>query len=132
MIILEKLFLGKLLEKIPWFFQWLYTMLLVVLGWVLFDTADIATAGNYIATMFGASGIGVDNQAWYLLLNYGVILVICFFASSDAFKRLVEMAREKFPKVVNYSTPVLKTAVMFFATAYLVDATYNPFLYFNF
>ena len=132
MIILEKLFLGKLLEKIPWFFQWLYTMLLVVLGWVLFDTADLATAGNYIATMFGASGIGADNQAWYLLLNYGNILVLCFFASSDAFKRLVEMAREKFPRIVNYSTPVCKIAVMFFATAYLVDATYNPFLYFNF
>ena len=132
MIILEKLFLGKLLEKIPWFFQWLYTMLLVVLGWVLFDTADLATAGNYIATMFGASGIAADNQAWYLLLNYGNMLVLCFFSSSDAFKRLVEMARKKFPRIVNYGTPLCKITVMFLATAYLVDATYNPFLYFNF
>ena len=132
MIILEKLFLGKLLEKLPWFFQWLYTMLLVVLGWVLFDTADLATAGNYIATMFGASGIGVDNQAWYLLLNYGTMLVLCFFSSSDAFKRLVGMAKAKFPRLVNYATPFCKIAVMFIATAYLVDATYNPFLYFNF
>ena len=47
-IILEKLFLGKLLDKIPDIFGHIYTMLLVILGWVLFDTADLPTAGAYI------------------------------------------------------------------------------------
>lgn len=131
-IILEKLFLGKLLEKLPSALQWLYTMLLVVLGWVLFDTADLTTAFTFMGTMFGATGILADNQAVYLLLNYGMVLVLCFFAATDSWKRLVEMAHERFPKLVDYATPVCKMAVLFLATAYLVDATYNPFLYFNF
>lgn len=131
-IILEKLFLGKVLEKIPNAFSWIYTMLLVILGWVLFDTADLPTAMNYIATMFGATGILWDNTALYFLLSYGIVFVICAFACTDAWKKLMEMAHDKFPKIVDYSTIIGKTAVMLCSIAYLVDATYNPFLYFNF
>ncbi len=132
MIILEKLFLRKVLERIPSFFSWLYTMLLVILGWVLFDTADIATAGNYIVTMFGGSGILIDNQATYLLLNYGFMLALCIFASTNLWARLMDYVKEKAPYIVNYGMPICKTAVLLLSTAYLVDASYNPFLYFNF
>lgn len=131
-IILEKLFLGKLLEKLPSFVGWIYTMLLVMLGWVLFASPDIGTAGAYIATMFGGSGILLDNTALYLLLNYGVILTVGIFAASDLWKRIVEKLSEKLPTFTNYITPFAKTAVFLICIAYLADASYNPFLYFNF
>lgn len=131
-IIMEKLFLGKILERIPDFFSWLYTIILVILGWVLFDTADIPTALGYMGAMFGGGGTLVDNTAMYYLINYGVMFVIGTFACTDIFSRAAEWLKEKMPLLVNYSTPIAKTAIMVLSTAYLADATYNPFLYFNF
>ncbi len=131
-IIIEKLFLGKVLEKIPDFFSWLYTIILVILGWVLFDTADIPTALGYMGAMFGRGGTLIDNTAMYYLINYGVMFVIGTFACTDIFSRAAEWLKEKMPLLVNYSTPIAKTAIMVLSTAYLADATYNPFLYFNF
>ncbi len=130
-IIIEKLFLGKLLEKIPSFFSWLYTIVLVILGWVLFDTADISTALGYMGAMFGG-GTLVDNTSMYYLMNYGVMFVIGIFACTDIFSRAAEKLKEKLPSLINYSTLIGKTAIMVLSTAYLADATYNPFLYFNF
>lgn len=132
MIILEKLFLGKLLERLPAAAGWLYTMLLVVLGWVLFASADLPSAFGYIGAMFGGSGILCDNTALYLLLNYGVLLVIGIFASTDAWRILVGRVSEKLPTAVGYATSVLKIGVLLLCIAYLSDAGYNPFLYFNF
>ena len=131
-IIMEKLFLGRVLEKLPSFVSWVYTMLLVMLGWVLFASPDISTAGAYIATMFGGSGILFDNTAIYLLINYGFILVFGIFAATDLWKRIVERLSLKLPTFTNYITPFAKTAVFLICIAYLADATYNPFLYFNF
>ncbi len=131
-IIIEKLFLGKILERIPDFFSWLYTIVLVILGWVLFDTADIPTALGYMGAMFGGGGTLVDNTAMYYLINYGIMFVIGTFACTDIFSRAAEWLKEKMPLLVNYSTPIAKTAIMVLSTAYLADATYNPFLYFNF
>ncbi|MCM1055382.1 MAG: MBOAT family protein [Bacteroides sp.] len=131
-IIIEKLFLGKLLDKLPSFFSWLYTMLLVILGWVLFDTADISSAFGYMGAMFGSTGALFDDAGMYYLMNYGIITVIAVFACTDAFKLILERLRSKLPALVNYATPFAKLAVLVFSTAYLADATYNPFLYFNF
>lgn len=132
MIILEKLFLGKLLEKIPAAIGWLYTMLLVVLGWVLFASADLSSAFGYIGAMFGGSGVLCDNTALYLLLSYGILLVVGIFAATDAWKILIERLSARLPSFVGYATPVLKIGVLLLCIAYLSDAGYNPFLYFNF
>lgn len=132
LIIMEKLFLGKLLKQIPQFFSWFYTMLLVILGWVLFDTADIPTAFGYMGAMFGANGMLWDFQSMYYLINYGIILAFGIFACTDLSKKLFERLGQKFPAVINYTTPIAKLAVLVLSTAYLTDATYNPFLYFNF
>ncbi|MBD5080182.1 MAG: MBOAT family protein [Ruminococcaceae bacterium] len=132
LIILEKLFLGKILEKIPAFFAHLYTMLLVIMGWVLFDTADIPTAFGYMGAMLGGNGMLWDNQGMYFLINYGIILLIALFGCTDLSKRFFDKARKKTPKLMNYSTPFAKFGVLVLSTAYLADATYNPFLYFNF
>ncbi len=132
MIILEKLFLGKLLEKLPAAAGWLYTMLLVVLGWVLFASANLSSAFGYMGAMFGGSGVLCDNTALYLLLNYGILLVIGIFAATDAWKILTERLSARLPGVVGYATPVLKIGVLLLCIAYLSDAGYNPFLYFNF
>ena len=131
-IIAERLFLGKLLEKLPTAIQWLYTMLLVMFGWVLFASPDIGAALSYFGAMFGSSGVLFDNSAMYLLVNYGIVLVVGIFAATDAWKILTERAEKRAPAVVHSLMPVCKAGVFLLCVAYLVDASYNPFLYFNF
>lgn len=131
-IILEKLFLGKLLEKLPAAVSMIYTLFFVILGWVLFDTADLGAAGSYIAAMFGASGILADSTALYYLATYGITFIICIIGCTDIPKKAVEFLRTRSAAVVNYTGIVVTMGLFVLCTAYLVDQTYNPFLYFNF
>ena len=141
LIILERLFLGKLLEKAPPLISWLYTFVLVVFGWIMFDAVDTSTVfigdmfmqvGSYIGAMFGANGVFLDSFGTNALMNYGVMFAICIFGSSDLLKTGAELIRKKAPEWVQYLFPAALTAVMLASVAYLSTADYNPFLYFNF
>lgn len=140
-IVLERLFLGKWLEKIPSFFSWLYTFVLVVFGWVLFEAIDQTNVDivlmfeqvfTYIGAMFGANGVFMDDFATSAIMNYGIIFAVCILGSSDIIKSLSNFIKTKAPKWAQYSIPVVQLAVMLASIAYLSTATYNPFLYFNF
>lgn len=141
LIVLERLFLGKWLEKLPSILSWLYTFVLVVFGWVMFDAVDLSTVHigdmfsqvfTYIGAMFGANGVFMDNTATNALMNYGLIFGICIFGSSDVVKLWGEKIREKAPAWVQYLFPVAQTAVLLASVAYIATSSYNPFLYFNF
>ena len=132
LIIIERLFFGKVLEKLPGWIGWLYTMFFVVIGWVLFASPNIGTAFSYMGNMFGASGVLADNETVYLLLNYGILLILGIFASTDAWKIIVTHTEKRFPDLVHWAMPFCKAAVFALSVAYIADASYNPFLYFNF
>lgn len=141
LIIIERLFMGKVLEKIPSFFSWLYTFVLVVFGWVMFDAVDtrVVDIGEmfgqvfaYIGAMFGANGVLMDNTATFAIVNYGVMFAICILGSSDMFRNAAEYIRKKAPEWVQYGFPVAQTAIMLASIAYITTSSYNPFLYFNF
>jgi len=132
LIIIERLGWGKVLEKLPAVVSTLYTFLLAVFGWVLFDTNTLSDAFRYFGAMFGATGILADSTATYMFTTNIVIFVLCIFASTDWFMKLAEFAKKKKEKLVTCATPVLIIAMLILCTSYLVDATYNPFLYFRF
>ncbi len=141
LIILERLFLGKWLEKIPSFFSWLYTFVMVVFGWIMFDAVDTKTVligdmfsqvFGYIGAMFGANGVFIDNYAINSLVNYGIIFAICIIGSSDIIKRAADFVRKKAHEWIQYAFPIGQTAVMLASVAYITTSSYNPFLYFNF
>ncbi len=141
LIVMERLFMGKVLEKLPSFFSWLYTFVLVVFGWVMFDAVDPTTVNigdmfsqvfTYIGAMFGANGVFIDDIATSAIMNYGIIFAVCILGSSDIIKMLVNFVKEKAPKWVQYSGPVVQLGIMLAAVAYIATSNYNPFLYFNF
>lgn len=134
LIILEKLFLGKILEKLPSFVSVIYTFFIAVMGWVLFDTADLPSALSYYSAMFGKTGTIIDNTAFYQLKSYAVVFIFCIIGSGELMKNLYEkMRRSEFgSKLLENAMPVLQLALMLVCTAFLVDASYNPFLYFRF
>lgn len=134
LIILEKLFLGKILEKLPSFVSIAYTFFIAVVGWVLFDTADLLSAFSYYGAMFGKTGTIIDNTAVFQLKSYAVVFIFCIIGSGELMKKLYEkMRKSEFgSKFLENAMPVLQLALMLVCTAFLVDASYNPFLYFRF
>lgn len=123
-LVIEKRFLLKYLEKSRWISH-IYVIILLILSWTLFAITDFSQLGLYFGKMFDFTG-GVD---WlYYLRNYGVTLILCCIFSTPLLKKLYE-------KKIQYH-PILKTVllglVLVLSVAYLVDASYNPFLYFRF
>ena len=131
LIICEKLFLGKLLEKTPVFIQWLYTFLAAVIGWVFFSYTDIGAAFRVLAAMFGFPGSGTDSLGVYALLTYGATMLIAAVCSTPAAGNLLEKLRTSGkPGKVIWCTGFLVLFVV--SIAFLVDNSYNPFLYAKF
>lgn len=140
LLLLEKLVLKRYLVKLPAFFQHSYAMLLVFLGWVLFAHDDMAAGVLYFKQMMGLGALAPANgRTWYMLVSSLPLLVIAAAGSTMAPKRLASRLLGRMEghgkKGRGLVTGVLMTAmmaVMVLVVAYLVDAGYNPFLYFRF
>lgn len=128
-ITLEKLWLGKALDRIPGWLAHVYGIVIAVVGWAIFAVEDFSAMGPYLAAMFGFGAGALDADFLYYLRNYLPILAIAIAAATPLgkilWRRLPERARLA-------AFPVLMLAGLVFTTAYLVDGTYNPFLYFRF
>lgn len=129
-LMLEKLFLGKLIAKWPRFLQHSYALILVGVSWAIFALEDFGALGTYLAAMLGAAGGGmVDGQFFYSLSGFLPTLIVACVAATPVPARLWGRLPEKAQRVL---LPVLLLGGLLLSTAYLVDATYNPFLYFRF
>ena len=128
-LIIEKLFLLRRLEKAP-VLATVYTLLVAVCGWVLFDLPSLGAAAVYYRSMFGFAGGGAWNAGdIFYLREYALVFVVCILACLPTGARLYAKLSVK---VQAWLTPVMIAAVLLLSTAYLVNATYNPFLYFRF
>lgn len=140
LIIIEKLVITLLkkknkeyiLDKIPGFIKHIYAMLLVMLGWVLFDTKDLPTAFSYMKRMFSFGSTFADEHTVYFLMNFGLLFVIAIIGCTSLVKNLAQKFTAKVPSCSHVLSVVYMIVIMLIATSYLVDASYNPFLYFNF
>ena len=128
-IIMEKLWLGKYLKKAPAVLTHLYGVFVVVVGWAIFAVEDFTAMGLYLKAMFGIGVSLVNGDALYYLFNYLPMLIVACVAATP----LAAKVWHKIPaKVWKPALPVLVCLALVLATAYLVDGTYNPFLYFRF
>jgi len=132
LIIIERLGFGKILAKIPGAISQIYTFILVVIGWVFFDIEGLGKSFSYLKAMFGANSVVIDRTSRYLFQNNLLIFIICIIASTEIIKKTYEKLSSLKKNVLQYVMPVLQFLIMILCTAYLVDATYNPFLYFRF
>lgn len=132
LIIIERLGWGKVLAKLPAIVSRLYTFILVVIGWVFFDIDGMKPAFNYLKAMFGSNGVVIDTTARYLIGTSLLIFVICIIASTEIIKKIYTKINSLDGNVIQYAMPVFQLIVMLISTAFLVNATYNPFIYFRF
>ena len=124
----ERLFWGKGLAKLPAPVQHLYAMIVVLVGWGLFAIEDMGQLGSYLLVCFGGGSL-VDAFTLYQLWSYLPLLVILVLAALPVGRKLYLRLPEK---VQSVATPVLVLVSLVLCTASLVDASYNPFLYFRF
>ena len=123
------------IQKLPRVLGHIYVMLMVTLGFVLFNAESLGQAVGDIAGMFGFAGVPlVTRETLYYLASYGVLFVAGFVGATpivrDTAKKLSE--NPKCSKVVAVLEPVFLLILLLVCTAYLVDGSFSPFLYFRF
>lgn len=119
-------------------FKWLYTMLFVILGWVIFRADNISVAIKYIEYMFGLTSYipgGIDYSYDFttfkaLLSQSGVIIISGVICSTPIFKWIGTKVKENIFTSLVYA--LLITAIFVLSVSSLVSSSYNPFIYFNF
>ena len=135
LLIIEKLFLSKYLEKLPGAVRHIYCMFIVMFGWFIFSACDIADPIGYMKAMFGGGGAFAARGTVYLLMTNAVMFVIWIIGSTKLPSKCAGKILEK-AGGSNFVSVILRFAyyipVFILSVAYLVDASYNPFLYFRF
>lgn len=135
LLIVEKLFLSKLFEKIPRVFAHIYLVLAVVFGFVLFNAESLSVAAGDVGAMFGAGGLPLwTGETGYYLSGFAVLLAIAAVGATPLIKNLVKKISRnpRGEKVMNILRPAALAAILILCTAYFADNSFSPFLYFRF
>lgn len=132
-LIIEKYLLSPVLDRLPDVVRHIYSIVLVVIGWVLFFSSSFGQAADYIRVMFGAGAHGfADRESMYLLTSNLILWLILIFGSTP----LVHFRYEHMLRTKKWNTTIINSvvyaALFIVCIAYLVTETYNPFLYFRF
>jgi alginate O-acetyltransferase complex protein AlgI len=132
-VTIEKRFLLKWLQHLPRLISHIYTLMIVLMGWVFFEFEHIPAAVAFIGTMFGAGANGfIDNPSLYSLSTNALLLllsVLCATPFPNIWLTRIQSNSTRFGSIV---VAAIYFILMVASTAYLVNATYNPFLYFRF
>lgn len=128
-LILEKIFLKKLLDKHK-IIGHIYTLLLVVISFVIFNFDDLGKLGIFFKNLFGFGNLPFSNfETIYYLRSYIVVLIISFIAATP----IVKIIKQKYNnKIFDIIEIIFCISLLIICTAFLIDASFNPFLYFRF
>ena len=135
LLTLEKLFLLRVLERLPRAVGRIYTLLAVLLSFVLFQSERFSAALALLSEMFGAAGTALQSPAAvYALRSYGLLLLMGCIGATPLPKKLAARlgARRWGAGTLRALTPAVLLLLLLLCTAYLADGSFNPFLYFRF
>jgi len=141
-LMLEKGFILNILKKVPGFVSHIYSVILILFGWLIFTFEDTNKGLVHLGRMFGASVNGfIDNGAVYDLLHYLPFFVLAIIGATPLPKKLFykffdNLNQSKNPakitSSIRISTPVISALLFLICIAFLIDSSFNPFLYFRF
>lgn len=132
-ITLEKIFLLKWLERMPPIVRNLYSIIIVIVGWALFEFESIPKLFSFLGIMFGIHAKQfIDKTAVYYMYTNAALFVIMVLGSTPVPAKIMEIVKLKFEKAEAAIFTLIYLSMMFICTAYLVNQSYNPFLYFRF
>lgn len=132
-LIMEKTWLLKALRKLPRAVSHIYALLVIYFGWLLFAWEDIHGHRVYLKAMAGiGSGGLISRESLYLLVSNVGLLFIMVVGCTSLPKRLVTKCMKKDGIVTSLCMSIYVAGILLLSIAYLVNGTYNPFLYFRF
>lgn len=132
-LLIEKFVLARVLDKLPGVIRHIYSILLVMIGWVFFFSPTFGDAISYLKLMFGMGGNGLaDTRGFYLLFTNMILWVILIIGSTPVVHILYERFIYEMRKTRMVLNCVIYGALFLLCIAFLVTETYNPFLYFRF
>lgn len=131
----EKLFFKNILTKIPSAFRHFYVLFVIVISFVIFNNENLSGMFDYFRGMFGFLDIpSINTESLYYLKSYSVVFIISIIGSTPLIRNFFASGYENkiINKIMNVSEPIYLIIIMIITTGYLVDSSFNPFLYFRF
>lgn len=134
-LIIEKIFLNKFMEKLPSFIKRIYVLFIVMILFIIFNAENMSVALTNIKGLFGMNGeVFVNDYTLHYLKSYLPLLIISLFGTTPFIKILIDKLRKNkyVNNIINILEPILIVMILVVVTSYLIDNSYNPFLYFRF
>ncbi|CUN79415.1 MBOAT family protein [Eubacterium sp. am_0171] len=135
LLVLEKFVWGKALERLPDVVRHIYSIVLVMIGWVFFFSPSLGYALRYLSAMFGAGASAfIDKQALYFILTHWLLYAVAVLGSSAAGYSLIRRFVGVFDdnRAKKTAAGIVYIGMFLISIAYLVTESFNPFLYFRF
>lgn len=135
MLIIEKFSFNKYLEKIPSFIRRIYVLFIVMISFIIFGSSNMNDAFNTIKGLFGFNKeVFINNYTIYYLKKYLFVLILAILLSTPLIKKLVLKLKKNcfIKKLFDILEIVSIPIILVIVTSYLIDNSYNPFLYFRF
>ena len=133
LLVIEKLFLGKLLEKTK-ILKYIYTTIIVIISFLIFSVETVPGILTNLKNMFFLSDIPLTSlETNYYLRSYLTLLIISIIGATPLLKNIISKLKEtKIKGIINILEPIYIIILLILSTAFLIDASFNPFLYFRF
>lgn len=133
LLLLEKFFLREKLEKLPKPISHIYTLLVVLIGWVFFMSPNITTAFSTLGKMISiGTTTFANNQAKFMLKSYFIIFVLAILLSTKVYDRIQIFVYNQYKMKAVYTTWTIYMILLIVCIAFIVGGTYHSFLYFAF
>lgn len=133
LLLLEKFFLREKLEKLPKPISHIYTLLVVLIGWVFFMSPNITTAFSTLGKMIGiGTTTFANNQAKFMLKSYFIVFILAILLSTKVYDRIQIFVYNQYKMKAVYTTWTIYIILLIVCIAFIVGGTYHSFLYFAF
>ena len=130
-LLIEKVFLSKVLNKMPKIINRIYVILIVMISFIIFDGKGYEMISENIKGLFGIGNIAlISNEAIYYFRSFIIVLIAAIIGSTPIPKKIVSSKRIE--KIINILEPIFLIFILMLSTSYIIDGSYNPFLYFRF
>lgn len=132
-LVIEKYFLKKYIDKTK-IIKYIYTSIIVVISFLIFNSLTTSEIIHSLKNMFFINNIPfINNETLYYLQSNLILLIISFIGVTPLIKNIINRLKEtKAKKVIDILEPITLIALLTLVTAFLIDASFNPFLYFRF
>ena len=131
LLMIEKLFLKKFLDKLPKFISRIYVLFIVMVSFIIFSGANTT---EIFKNLSGLIGIGTNSlisvESIYYLKSFLIVLILGIIGSTKLPTNIANS--DKLKKITNVLEPIFLLLVLVISTSYIIDSTFNPFLYFRF